>query len=362
MKQATIALVLCAIPAMAGGQTVTCDECTHEVSYYKGSGGLVATAADGAEMVTYLAACGGVHRSGQLTPRAGQVAMLFSGDLACETEDGKFEIGPVEDGGWFWITDAKNSAVGSLVDKGVLDNPKTDPTDAGAGVRMSKGTGAVFLKETDTGRVGILPTILPQPPATELPLCGLRYNANKVAYQLLDDCQINATFTMKVTTQNARGQTVEVEGGVIQRNAVGDLRLTAKMLVSGHISYRLAAGVVDPEWGAIDSKPLIATWGVYVKDAPPGSSLASIGVAQDTTNFNEFIISPAAYCNNPAERDHEPEIYFSAGRVQNFIIPEMPLTTPPTFINRYFTIECPPPAAQQGTELVPDNPFPPEVD
>lgn len=363
MKQATIALVLCAVPAMVGGQTVSCDGCTHEVSYYKGSGGLIATAADGAEMVTYLATCGGVHRSGQLTPDAGgKVTMLFSDDLACEMDGGKFEVGPIEDGGWFWINDAMNSAVGGLVSNDVLMNDAITITDAGEGVSMSEGRGAVYLKETATGRVGILPTIQPEPPGTELPLCGLRYNANKVAYQLVDDCQLNATFTMKVTTENELGQTVEVDGGVIQRNAIGDIRLTARMLARGHISYRLNAGVIDPEWGAIDSKALIATWGVYLKDAPPGATLADVGVAQDSTNFNEFIISPAAFCDDPTERDRSPEIYFSAGRVQNFIFPEMPLTTPPTFINRYFTIHCPPPAAQQGQELVPDNPFPPEVD
>ncbi len=32
MKHITIALALCAIPAVAFGQTVTCEACTHEVS------------------------------------------------------------------------------------------------------------------------------------------------------------------------------------------------------------------------------------------------------------------------------------------------------------------------------------------
>ena len=54
MKHITIALVLCAIPAMAFAQDVTCDECTHVVSVYAGHGGFIATAAEDAEMVIWV--------------------------------------------------------------------------------------------------------------------------------------------------------------------------------------------------------------------------------------------------------------------------------------------------------------------
>ena len=365
-----IVLLLGAIPAMAFGQTVSCDDCTHAVSVYMGEGGLVATA-DDADMVTYVATCGNATRSGELTPNSdGVVSMLFSMDngLACHTaaEGNKFEIGPIMDGGWYWITDDMNSAVGNLVSMDVLDNDTIELTSAGDGVEMEMGSGAVFVKETSTGRVGILPNILPEPPVSELPLCGLRYTTATppVAYQLLDDCSLDATFTMKVTTLDPYHGTVVEVGGLIRRGVSADRTLTAKMLASGHISYRLNNNVVDPEWGAIDEKPLIATWGVYLHNADPQATLTAIGVRQDTTNFNEFHISPGSWCtsDDPAERAITHQIRISAGRVQNFIIPEMPLTTPPTFINRIFTIACQPPAAQQGQELVPDNPFPPKVD
>ena len=367
-RRVTIALVLCAIPAVAVGQTVTCDDCTHVASVHMGEGGFIATA-DNADMVTWVAKCDGVTRSGEVAAGAdGVVAASWTGDVACMAEGGgSFEVGPVMDGGWFWVTDAGNSAVGGLVDKDVYEALKDDPVDitsAGAGVTMTAGKGAIYLKETATGRVGILPNILPEPPASEMPLCGLRYTSATppVPYQLLDDCRLDATFTMKVTTLDSYDGTEVEVGDVLYRGASVDRRLTAKMLVRGHISYRLNNNVVDPEWGAIDSKPLIATWGVYLNNAPPNVTLAGIGVAQDSTNFNEFVISPAAYCDDPDERDYSPQIYISAGYVQNFIIPEMPNTTPPTFINRYFTIRCPSATAQQGVELVPDNPFPPEVD
>ena len=60
-----VALILCAIPAVAVGQTVSCEACTHEVSYYMGEGGFIATAGEDAKMVTYVASCGGVTRTGR---------------------------------------------------------------------------------------------------------------------------------------------------------------------------------------------------------------------------------------------------------------------------------------------------------
>ncbi len=84
MKHITIALVLCAIPAVAVGQTVTCDDCTHVASVYMGEGGVIATAQEDVEMVTWVATCGGVTRSGELEPNDdGVVSALFAGDLAC---------------------------------------------------------------------------------------------------------------------------------------------------------------------------------------------------------------------------------------------------------------------------------------
>ena len=162
MKHITIALVLCAIPAMAFAQDVTCDDCTHVVSVYHGHGGLIAMAAEDAEMVTYVASCGGVTRTGEMAPNdAGMVSMLLDGDLECHAEEASFEIGPIMDGGWYWLTMEDNSAVGGLVNKDVLDNEATMITDAGDGVTMTMGSGAVLLTETATGRVGLLPNILP---------------------------------------------------------------------------------------------------------------------------------------------------------------------------------------------------------
>ena len=96
-----IALLIGAIPAVAVGQTVMCDECTHVASVYMGEGGFIATA-DDADMVTWVASCGGVTRSGEEpADDDGVVSALWTGDLACMADGGTFEIGPVMDGGWF---------------------------------------------------------------------------------------------------------------------------------------------------------------------------------------------------------------------------------------------------------------------
>lgn len=143
---------------------VTCDECTHVVSVYEGNGGLIANAAANAAdgPVTWTATCDNVTRSGELSPNDdGVVAMLFADEgVVCDGE-GQFELGPIRDGGWFWVNHAENSALGNLVSKDVLDRAPVAITDPGASVETTEGRGAVFLRHSSTGRIGILPTILP---------------------------------------------------------------------------------------------------------------------------------------------------------------------------------------------------------
>ncbi len=144
--------------------------------------------------MTYVATCGGVTRSGELEASDdGVVAMLFSMDnnLACGSagENDSLQLGPITDGGWHWITDETNSAVGSLVSLDVLDNETTEITSAGPGVTMTAGKGAVLLKETASGRVGILSTILAVPEMDPVPVntCGHTGTARKTTNCMLGD-------------------------------------------------------------------------------------------------------------------------------------------------------------------------------
>ena len=228
MKHILVALALCALPAATFAQGVVCQACDHIAPYFRGEGGFIATVAEGADEVVFVASCGNVTITGEVTPGGATVAQLFTyrNGLACDGDDGSLEIAGVEDGGWYWITDARNSAVGSLVSMDVLDNDTADITDAGEGVTMTMGKGAVFLKEARTGRVGILPNILPEPPAPEPRKCGFNdrgstgtdpaavANAANARYtRWMTECALGdgGTITLATTTNTYTGATTMVE-------------------------------------------------------------------------------------------------------------------------------------------------------
>ena len=252
------ALVLCVVPAAAFGQvSVNCpdDQCTHVVSVYKGEGGLIAEA-DGADMVTFLSSCDGVHISGELTPNDdGVVSMLFDTDngLACDADDGSFELGPVKDGGWFWITDDRNSAVGVLVDMDVLDNPTTEPTDAGMSVETTAGKGAVLLKEASTGRIGILQTILPEMETAQATTRKCGYSGTGTAgdpfKRVASECALGDGGTIVVlrSTDPITGNTVRIMDGdsVTRPRGSGAVQIVARLFGNGSGHFRRARGDED---------------------------------------------------------------------------------------------------------------------
>ncbi len=223
MKRIMIALVLWAIPAMTFAQTVVCKDCTHDVSIYMGDGGFIAEA-DGVDKVTWVADCPGVIHQGELEPDEDGVVMLQFADrgIVCDAEGGHLQLGPVKDGGWFWITGDRNSAVGSLVDQNRLDNPPTDILSAGPGVKMTLGRGAVLLEETSTGRLGILSAILLEPP-TSFRKCG--YNdkgpgASPRYTRRFSECTTGDgnTLTLATVTDGFTGETVQIQnGGAVAR-------------------------------------------------------------------------------------------------------------------------------------------------
>lgn len=165
MKHILVALALCALPATAFAQDVACHACDHVAPYYRGVGGFIGTVAEGVDEVTFFASCGSVSVSGQARIHGDTASQLFNhaNGAACDEEGGSLEIAGLEDGGWYWITEERNSAVGPLLRVDVLGNETTSLTNAGPGVTMAEGRGAVFLKELSTGRVGILSNILPAP-------------------------------------------------------------------------------------------------------------------------------------------------------------------------------------------------------
>ena len=392
MKHITIALVLCAIPAMAFAQTsVGCEDCSHAVSYYKGSGGFIAMA-DDAEMVSYLASCGGVTRIGELTPGDdGGVSMLFGGDLACDADGGSFEVGPIMDGGWFWITDADNSAVGALVAMDVLDNDMVMPTSAGDGVTMSEGSGAVFVKETATGRVGILPTILPEPPTPAAAVCGPRANnLGDFVNQATSSCMLGGGGSkIRLTGRGTYGGNVHLTSGTVTRDgsAGGDIVVRADLWVDESGSY----STTDPATPAkgwigkgVDNWLTDVGWTISLAGAAPGADAGGAGIAVDdaapaSDGQAEITVSPSdSYCPakgpqytavvnvlawaDDAQTAAGTAIGTTGGDADN-LHPAVASHRALGFAQAgiQLTVNCPPrAAAKMGQELVPDNPFPTE--
>ena len=246
MKHILVAVAFLALPATALAQSVVCQACDHIAPYFRGEGGFIATVAEGVEEVVFVASCGNVTITGEVGPGAGTVAQLFTyrNGLACDGDDGSLEISGLEDGGWYWITDARNSAVGSLIRKDVLDNEPTGITDAGAGVSMTMGRGAVYLKELRTGRVGILPNILPEPPADAAVICGPRQNTswpNAYDRQMTSSCMLgNGRTTIRLVGPGSFGSSATITNGMVYRPNSGTVTVTADLWLNETGSYSTA--------------------------------------------------------------------------------------------------------------------------
>lgn len=377
MRRFAAHLVFCAVfalPTLTLGQaevrealavrTICSDEPCLVAPWFKGEGGFLGEIADDVEEVVFVATCGnGLIAAAAEVNASHMAAQLFTFDngIACD-DYGELQIHGLKEGAWYWISDGDNVALASLVPEAVLASRQVPPADPGSddiSLISPPAGGATMIRQQSTGRVGILSHLLPQAP---LPVCGLHRAEDETPYQLSNDCTLDARFVLKVT--GAGGAEV---GSTVYRNAAGDVRLTANMFGVGHISNRQVGNgdtTIDPEYGAVPEKPLSAAWSVALHDGSPGATLADFGIAQDATNPNEVVVSPAAYCvsEDPAERAAAPRIRISASYQQNFIVPEMPNTTPPTTFDRFIRIHCPQAAAQRGRELVPENPFPLAVD
>ena len=407
------ALILCAIPAVAFGQTVTCDDCTHDVSVYMGSGGLIAET--DADEVVFVATCGGVTTSGKLMPNDdGMVATLFDDDngLACHSahEGNRMQLGPVMDGGWFWINDEMSSAVGNLVNHKIMDNEMTEIADAGDGVTSMMGKGAVFLKETKSGRVGILPTILPVEPPPATVMCGPRLNGAGTAYtwQQTSKCMLGGGGT-KIRLRgpaayNSRGT---ITNGMVTRPSSGTITVNADLWVDESGSYstgttptlgwagkvragnnwldtRFAVSMANTPVGVAGDAALIAagvsiTPGNLVVGNAELDSQADNGGGSDPLGQATIVIAASgSYCPTSATGTQSSAIVdilahhtVGGNRNPNNLAPRPSAlaredgNSPLRFFTAHtqLTIMCPPrSAANQGTDLVPENPFPPTTE
>ncbi len=371
MKQLTIALALGAFPALAFGQTLNCEACTHDVPVYMGDGGLIAEAdggpiedEDSTVMVAWVAACGDVTHYGTLEPDEDGMVMLQFTDsgLVCNAEESHLQIGPVKDGGWFWITDDMNSAVGSLVNHDILDNDKVGIASAGPGVTMTMGRGAVLVKDTATGRLGVLPNILPEPPKPALRKCGYETGgtaASPTYTRVSTNCAVGTgrTLILMTTTDHLTAKTVLIPpGGTVTRPAGAAITVIAALYMDGTGHY-----TTDPT-----GNPRLGFPEVGMADRPNASRFRIPGVrwgsstgagaweggvfSSSTANSSYVVItinSDPSYCNSGLSLPFEVVVVaeMDSGDV---VTPAIPL--PPDGSggagSATFTVVCPDPEPQ----------------
>ena len=367
MKHIMIALVLCAIPAVAFGQDVVCDDCDHIVPYYKGNGGFVGMMTADAEKVTFVASCDNVTTTGTADVNAdGLASMLFNdmNGLACDTDTGSMQVAGLEDGAWYWITDDMNSAVGSLVNKAVLDNDMTMPADPGSDdIVMTPGQGAYFLKQVSTGRVGILSTIMAEPPTPPATMCTAYEAADGSIRQTTTNCMLgDGSAWIRIQGPERRGgdRAVIPNGGTVERDFSGDVDVLVDLWTMGGIVSETgtAAGLGYADLGDALS---VSAFSVALAGGAPNQDATGAGVSVATTDdVGTITITDGATSYCTADESHSATITIVATSDQTGLLPAVRALNAAATVHGVaeLTINCPSAAANAGQELVPDNPFP----
>ena len=346
-------------------------EC-HLLPWFRGEGGFVGRVLPGLEEVSYYTVCGNTLVGRSLTPAPGGiVSTLFSTNdgTACERDDGELWIHGLMDGGWYWISDEENTAVSFLIPKPVLANSKVTPANPGwPGLTFTaSGDGSVsFVKELASGRVGILPHILPLPGEPEPPRCGQYWEGDeddRETKQREDDCLLDAVYSVRVTRGPGTGPDSAITSGQIFRPMSGTTTLTLGLYGTGHVD------VVDPLGAGFD-EPLAATWAVTAKvEGTPGlpgtiGSDPVWGISADLSS-NLLTVHSASDSDDTCTEDIgytvTLEIKATATvAANNEVLPDVPgESRAGDFRPRAeLRIRCPGGAATAaGRELVPEGPF-----
>lgn len=347
MKQVIgTAILVAAFPALLAGQTVEfeCPEATCQIApYFEGTGGFVGEAAamddpetadvDESE-VSFFVVCGNVTTRGSVTPDDGGIvrqALASADGLDCQAEGGgTIEIDGLKDGGWYWINDDTNSAVTALIRKDSLGHPRTTPTDPGGlVVRSVEGGAATFVKHEPTGRVGIIPHIVPGKP---LPACS------GAADDRTAECVLGTSAGWSLTASPS-----EVTRPVADADDV-EVTVTlagAKFITTGTVA---ATANLDDLHSSVAGVALSSASG-----EAPGADESGV------LRWTVTVAADADRCasTNP-DRLNAQTVPVGVATVEE-AIPGLPADG----LEATFTVNCPADsAANAGAELVPENPFP----
>ena len=368
MKAVAISIVLALVPAFMFAQggvsdpakaSVSCPdaEC-HTAPFFRGSGGFVgeldtSLKVDGEDIAeaTLVVTCGNITTTASAAPNDdGKVVHLFTEDngLACDQDGGEINIHGLKDGGWYWLHDETNSAVSNLLPKDVLGNTQTAPVDVSGGdIEMTSRDYATLVKDTTSGRVGILPHILPAPPAaapTPTPKCG-------------DDrrkgCVLTGEYTVDIMADlpGLLAEPIPIAGRTIGRSSVAWV-ITVSIGGTGNIKINENADVTAN----------------FVVSGPDGTEVPDLyTITTGLTNVASIelpapVLDDTALANpndpcreNNQHRDNPITVVvtldMSANTIPGFTADDGPSAS--------YEIACPVlEQGSEGVELIPDNPFP----
>lgn len=306
--------------------------------YFAGIGGFVGTSAGlGGDMdVGFFLICGTVTISATAVPDDDGIvrqALAEDNGLYCRPGTrGRIEVDNLEPGGWYWINDDENSAVAAFIPKDAMDNEQIEPTDPGGVVLDSERGGlGTFVKHEPTGRVGIIPHLVP---AREIRGCE-----GALGEESATNCHLGSP----------EGWRVSASGSSVTRpiGTAADRHVVVTLHGENFITTRtLSARAAIEHDSSVQAVTLGPTGGEPTAEGEPGVIKWLVSVGADDNRC-----LPA---NNHPDRRKAQEITFSVeamdGAIPGLLDDGLETT---------FTVNCPSSqAANSGAELVPENPFP----
>jgi hypothetical protein len=333
-----IALVAAAVPAALAAQTgVECPRC-QVAPYFAGEGGFVGESAGFGDddEVTIQLDCGDRTISVRVQPDSNGIvreALNAANGRSCPAgASGTLEVDNLKPGGWYWINDDVNSAVAAFVPKDAVGNEQIDVTDPG-GVEIETPEDGIgtYVKHVPTGRVGIIPRIVPTRP---VPGCS-----GMVGEASASDCHLGSSEGWRLSVSPSEvirplgsDPAKEVVVRLLGENFITTRTLSARGEIEHHTSVATVQLPVDGGGPAGEGEQGVLKWTVTVG-------------AEDNRCL------PA---NNDPDRRNEQTVTFKIAAMDGAIpgLGDDGLET-------MFTVNCPADsAASAGADLVPENPFP----
>ena len=332
-----LALLAAAVPAALAAQSADCPDC-QVAPYFAGDGGFVGEPAGlrGLTEVTIFLTCDQTTITTRVQPDSDGIvrqALNRSNGRNCpDGARGTLEVDNLKPGAWYWINDDQNSAVAPFIPKAAMDGEQIDVTDPG-GVELDTPQGGIgtWVKHAPTGRVGIIPRLVP---TRQIPGCS-----GMVGEASASDCHLGSSGDWRLTLSDT--EVIRPTGTAPEEQVVitlhGENFVTTRTLsVRGAIEHH--SSVLSIRFGADGGERVggseegVRKWPVYVG-----------------TDDNRCLAA-----NNDPDRLTAQTITFSIVAMDG-AIPALGSDG----LEAEFEVNCPDDAASStGAELVPENPFP----